>query len=1031
MAEMELTSGQLEFLNVLDAFKGPVSIKIVGAIVPLPPNELLDLLRRGKELDLIHEPEQDVFGLSEKLPQYLIKTFEERNDKDKSKAICERLSELNLWEEIPLPLRASMLVRSGNDRDAAFLYAEIAQHALDTEKEYEAYDNLINATSTLPPYLGENNTDAIFVKSCIQLCYLSDFFGRYLGLLPRTLKRAIQATDRLGDKRSKALLNFHLGFYNFTFGRTSEALQNLEMGRLIFEELGDEDMLIQSAGFMGLYYFIQGLNKSAVEMFEKTELYFHSHAGFLYFPIFMAHSAAYTGHFDRAIGCIDYFYHLAQRMGRESISASYRATLGELLLATHKYEIAKLHLSGALESSYASKNEFAAHCAESGLAFYYYNSNNLSMATEYLDRVYSRMIKSRITILSMTPWLLQMVYDVEKQGYNPPSGFGYQQLIEKLMKEKNTHLKGISLRLKAKDLSDTGGPKEIITKLLYESESCLKVSCDPIQLAKTQLEIARLKVNDGNINDARLLAMKARLSLSGHWEFIFPDDLRFLLEKGNNEVNITHFGNGFIEDFINMLSKLPYHYDIDRSISNILAFTNRAFRAERGAILWIDSIRKKTLKPRACKNMSASDFYSTSFRSNMAAIIKCQAESRPILINNKSIKNSSNQLVPLSAICLPISINGACQGVLYHDNTYLENYFELLTKKNLELVSGHLERYFIRCFEFNKAIEKTKKTVAREAILSHKSVDGELVASCQSMMDLLDQADRVAAAESTVLVMGETGVGKELLAKRIHMMSSRASAPFITVDSTTIPENLVESELFGHEKGAFTGADRQKIGRLELADNGTLFIDEVGELPKATQAKLLRVLQEKTFIRVGGTLPISSDFRLVVATNRNLEEEVRKKNFREDLFFRLNTVPLTLPPLRERGKDIVELARYFLKQFATKYQRDHLFISPEEEKRLSLYHWPGNIRELEHVIERSVILSKGDQIEINIAATPKPTFIDDTSELITLDELQRRYILHVLKKTGGKIYGHGAAAEILGINRGTLYSRMKKLGIKV
>ncbi len=1029
MAEVEFTPGQLEFFNVMDVLTGPVPIKIIGSLAPLPPNELLDLLRRGKKNDLIYESEQDLFGPSEKLSQYLMDKFEERNDKERINAIYGRLLELNLWEDVPISLRADMLSQLGNERDAALLHVEIAQHSLDTEKEDISFDHFINAINILPQYLGENYTDTVFVKSCLQLCYLCDLLGRYLSLLPQTLRIAIQAADRLGDKRSRALLNFHLGFYNFTFGRSAEALQNLETGRLIFEELGDEDMLIQSAGFMGLYYFIQGLYKEALEMFEKTELHFNSNAGFLYIPVFMAQSAAYIGHFDRAIGCIDYFWHLAQRMGHASISASYRATLGELLLAANKFDAAKVHLSGALESSYASKNEFAAHFAESGLAFYFYKNNNMSMATQYLDRVYSRMIKYKITILYMSPWLMQMVYDAEKQGYQPPRGFRCTELIEKLMKEKNIHLKGVSLRLKAKSLSDTVGQKEIITKLLNESESCLKAACDPIQLAKTQLDIARLKVNDTNFNDARLLAMKARLSLSGKWEFIFPDDLRFLLENENNGVNITHFGSGFVEDFINKLSKLPYHYNVDRSFSKLLSFTNRAFRAERGAILWMDSMEKKRLKPKAFKNMSTSDLYSESFRSNMAQIIKCQAENRVILLKNKSIKSISNRPVPLSGICLPICINNICKGVLYHDNTYLENYFELLTAKKLAVVSVHLESYLTRCFEFNKAIENTQKTVASEATLTRKSIDVELVASCQLMIDLLDQVDRVAATEGTVLIMGETGVGKEILAKRIHTMSARASAPFIIVDSTTIPDNLVESELFGHERGAFTGADRQKIGRLKLADKGTLFIDEVGELPKATQAKLLRVIQEKTFIRVGGTLPISSDFRLVVATNRNLEEEVKKKNFREDLFFRLNTVPLTLPPLRERGKDIIELARYFLKQFSTKYQRDNLYITPDEEKKLCLYHWPGNVRELENVIERAVILSKGEQIE-NIITIQAPPLIDENSELMTLDELQRRYILHVLKKTGGKIYGPGAAAEILGVNRGTLYSRMKKLGIK-
>lgn len=1030
MVNMEYSPGQLEFLYVLDAFGGPVPIEIVGMLAPLPPNELLDLLRRGKELNVIHEPKQNVFGLTDKIPLDFIGACRQINNKEKVETLRQNIMELNLWEEIPLALRANILTRSGNEKEAAFIFSEIAQQALDNENEIIAYERLINVVNTLPLYLGEVAVDTVFVKASLQLCYLCNYFGRLLSILPRTLKTAIKAADRLGDKRSKALINFHMGFYNYVFGKTSEALQNLEAGRLIVEELGDEDMLIQSAGFMGLYYFFQGLNKEALEMFEVADLNLDTHTGFLYGPVFMAYSAAYTGHFDRAIGCLDYYWHLAQRMGRESISAIYRASLGEILIATQKLEAAKQHLLGALESSYASENEFAALCAESGLAFYYYRNNNMKKTSDYLNRVYTRMMKSQITILSMTTWLIQMVYDAEKHGYQPPAKFKSRNVIDNLMKEKNIHLKGTSFRLKAKELLDTAEHKEKIMKLLYESETCAKAASDPIQLALSRVIIAKLKVGEGKINEARLLAMKARLILSGQWEFIFPDDLRFLLDKGNDRVNVTHFGPGFIEDFTYMFSKLPCHYKIDRSISSVLAFTNRAFRAERGAILWMDSKPKKVLKPKAFKNMCTSDLYAESFRSNMAAIICCQAENRPILMNNSSTKNRANARVPLSALCLPICINGICKGVLYHDNTYLENCFEQLSKKDLEQVSVLLERYFIRGFEFTKAIEETKQSAVREAVLTGNSSDKELIASCQPMLDLLERADKVAGTDSTVLIMGETGVGKEILAKRIHMISNRASAPFVTVDSTTISDNLVESELFGHEKGAFTGADRQKIGRLELADKGTLFIDEVGELPLPTQAKLLRVLQEKCFIRVGGTLPISSDFRLVVATNRNLEAEVHNKKFREDLYFRLNTVPLILPPLRERGKDIVELARFFLKQFSVKYQRENLTISQGEEKKLLLYHWPGNVRELEHVIERSVILSKNDQIELDIIATPKLSFMDESSELVTLDEIQRRYILHVLKLTGGKKYGPGAAADILGINRGTLYSRMKRLGIK-
>ncbi|MBW2367288.1 MAG: sigma-54-dependent Fis family transcriptional regulator [Deltaproteobacteria bacterium] len=341
----------------------------------------------------------------------------------------------------------------------------------------------------------------------------------------------------------------------------------------------------------------------------------------------------------------------------------------------------------------------------------------------------------------------------------------------------------------------------------------------------------------------------------------------------------------------------------------------------------------------------------------------------------------------------------------------------------------HISRHVARCREVGRLLENTKKAVARDSAGTTEPNISDFIAFSPAIRDVLYQADRVASTDSTILIMGETGVGKELLAKRIHAMSQRVDESFIVVDATTIPENLVESELFGHEKGAFTGADRRKIGRIELADKGTLFIDEVGEMPLTTQVKLLRVIQEKSFVRIGGTIPISSNFRLVVATNRDLEAEVRKGAFRKDLFFRLNTIPLTLPPLRDRKEDIVELTRHFLERFSRKYTRSALTLSPEEEEKAKQYYWPGNIRELQNVTERSVILAEGGRLELNLSCDFGPSDTPDFSEVMTLDELQRRYIKFILNKTGGKLSGPGSAAELLGIHRGTLYSRMKKLGL--
>jgi transcriptional regulator with GAF, ATPase, and Fis domain len=298
------------------------------------------------------------------------------------------------------------------------------------------------------------------------------------------------------------------------------------------------------------------------------------------------------------------------------------------------------------------------------------------------------------------------------------------------------------------------------------------------------------------------------------------------------------------------------------------------------------------------------------------------------------------------------------------------------------------------------------------------------------MLQILAQLDLIAGSDGTVLIMGETGTGKELFANRLHQKSTRRESPFVIVDPTTIPETLVESELFGHEKGAFTGADRQKPGRLELANGGTLFIDEVGEIPKSVQAKLLRVLQEKTLVRVGGTRTLRSDFRLVAATNRDLAAEVAAGRFREDLYYRINVVPLVIPPLRERKEDIPLLARTFLAKYAARYGRPEIELSGEDGEKLMGHDWPGNVRELENVVERTVLLSMGEELEFRLPAEELNVARNHFSDYPTLDEMQRRYIQQVLEKTGGKIGGPGGAAQILGMKRTTLNDRMRKLGLR-
>ncbi len=337
--------------------------------------------------------------------------------------------------------------------------------------------------------------------------------------------------------------------------------------------------------------------------------------------------------------------------------------------------------------------------------------------------------------------------------------------------------------------------------------------------------------------------------------------------------------------------------------------------------------------------------------------------------------------------------------------------------------------------EINKYKQQLEeeKTYLREEIETSQNFS-ELIGESGEMKKIFRLVQQVASSESTVLILGETGTGKELIARAIHNASPRKSKLMVKVNCAAIPANLIESELFGHERGSFTGATERRIGKFELAHNGTLFLDEIGEMPLELQVKLLRVLQEKEIERVGGKMTIKVDVRIIAATNRDLEKFMEEGKFRSDLYYRLNIFPISLPPLRNRKEDIPGLALHFLKRFSKKAGKKINSISNKTLQELTQYNWPGNIRELEHFIERSVLLANNDTIkEVQLPASPKSlpgTKSFEEAPVKTIDEIERDYILKVLKYVKGKISGEGGAAELLGLHPSTLHSRMKRLGIR-
>jgi len=408
---------------------------------------------------------------------------------------------------------------------------------------------------------------------------------------------------------------------------------------------------------------------------------------------------------------------------------------------------------------------------------------------------------------------------------------------------------------------------------------------------------------------------------------------------------------------------------------------------------------------------------------------------------------TARQIGAQSVALLPLSAAGSLIGTVHFSTVTREVHWPEPIVQRLRLIGEIFASVLLRRaseLELRRALAQvqalTERLEAENAYLREDALDpavrGDIVGDTAALRGVLTRVEQVAPTDATVLILGETGVGKELIAKAIHEKSARRDATFVRVNCAALPATLIESELFGHEKGAFTGAVSRKLGRFELADGGTIFLDEIGELPLDLQAKLLRVLQDGGMERLGSHVTQQVDVRVITATNRDLKAAVTDKTFRADLYYRLAVFPIEVPPLRARKEDIPSLVSYFLGHFCRPLRKSIERIPPAVMDRLVAYDWPGNIRELRNVLERAVIISRGsalqldDVFDVPHAGLAAPAAASAAPPNRTLQEVERAYIAEVLDACGWQIRGRGQAAERLGLHPSTLYSRMEKLGIR-
>jgi transcriptional regulator with GAF, ATPase, and Fis domain/tetratricopeptide (TPR) repeat protein len=1031
----DFTREQWEFLALLDFFDAPVSVDLIGTLAPLPPGPFLDLIQKGEELSLIRREGSESFGLSSDVPEYVAVKLAEINSIGRLAGILDKLEEIDAAGEISPRMRVRMLAKAGRYEEAARLDLSLATEARGREDFDSSMSHLEEALQRLSGLPDKPEYASEYIDAALQLSNLAFYLGKRWEVLPEILDGARAAAEILGDRRSFALIELHRGRVFYFGGKRHEALTAFSAGWQLVQDLGDADILDRSSGLIGLYFFMQGLFPEALDHLDRAvQLSDSTHDGSLVSPlapILQGYCALYLGQFHRAVGSLDCSWRKAAHGTHPAQATSVRAVLAMALVHIRNWREAAFHISGAKKEAVETKNDFALYLVTGAEAYRHFLQGRARDAHSVLSGTIARGLEAGLVRQYASPWVLYMLYEFERLGFKPMAGMTFQNQTERILEEPNVHLQGVALRLQARNAGEQREDPSITDARLKLSEEHLLRSGDPVELAWTWLERARLRLREGDRVSASALAKKARVELSGHLEEFYPDDLRYLLEGERTSFSVPESREEVVERFLDMLEALFPGVDPDEILVHTVSASNRLFCGERGGLFWFkrDGPARDPVLRAGC-NLTADEVGSPEFEPNRKLVCKAFREGKPVVfrLNTPVVRSVGHQVN--AVLCIPFEVEGRLRGVLYHDNSYLNDCFDFLDSSLMIRLARHLTTYVDRILRFSMQVQENSKRVIESTIQMEERNREELIVESPAVLRVLEQADRIADSETTVLILGETGVGKELFARRMHAKSSRSDGPFVVVDLTTIPEGLVESELFGHEKGAFTGADRQKPGRFELADRGTLFIDEVGEIPAPVQAKLLRAIQEKAFYRVGGTRPLRSDFRLVAATNRNLAEEVAARRFREDLYYRINVAALELPPLRKRREDMKALANHFLSHFAKKYNRPWLKLSHGQEDGLTKYQWPGNVRELKNVMERAVVMSTKDTLELDLPLAVETRADRLFADHPTLDEMQQRYIEYTLQKTGGKISGHGGAAELLGMKRSTLNARMRKLGLR-
>jgi formate hydrogenlyase transcriptional activator len=893
----------------------------------------------------------------------------------------------------------------------------------------ELYDHLLRfAKDVIFDNQEDNSSDLcrIFIKSVERRASLS-LFHPDLKQVNRFLSLALDLAASIGDVRSEASLQLLIGQNYWMSFQYENAVNHFHLGWRIISDTEDDELRRRGLQLQGLSYWIRGELSKAIQAYESSlgELELVAVDDFsLLTALSLTLCYSQLGMPQRGLGLSETIYNQAMKKQNWPIAAYALITTGIILLQIGQRKNSYNYFSMALELSAKEGLPMVEVIAGLGLSDIECLEGNFDKAAEYFKVLWKIPKSSWYHALNISH-TYEAGFLLYRKGISPVELNPVIQYLREITREQISPLAyGVVRRMQIKHLEEDKLPKEKL-KALIELENYVEQMGPTLDLAKIRLDIARryLQINDWS--QAENYGRRA-------WEFLkpigrgaFPSDLEQLVPHANEP------SEGLLFEFLTEMGvALTNQENLEQLLANIVTSISRLTKAERTAI-FIKNTISNTIDLAASRNLIQENITDDSFAEAMEIILSTMDSTDGQTISHEI--NKGKTFIFRRIIVIPLMIGRKSVGVIYQDSRFFSFDTNSSRIRLLSALASQIAISIDRSHAYEEIDHLNQRDVEENRLpkTENKAPKAfeEIIGASESTIKLHGLIRKVAPTQSTVLIYGETGVGKELVARAIHRESLVKNGPFIRVNCAALPDTLIDSELFGHERGSFTGAIRSKPGRFELANNGTIFLDEVSELPLSTQGRLLRILQEKEFQRVGGTKTLRSDFRLLAATNKNFKEEIDQKRFRADLFFRINVFQINIVPLRERPEDISLLAKHFLKHFSAKYNKNCPALSDAEMQRLETYSWPGNIRELSNLVEQAVVLGES-QIRRPNSGIDEDLHILDNS-IMDMKDMERAHIAKALKSANGKIGGRNGAATILGLKRTTLIHRIKKLGITV